>query len=558
MVSVSEALRTAVGLHQGNRLKEAADLYRKILKADPSVADAWHLLGVLHQQTGDPARAVELIGSAIARDPACAAYHDNLGAAWRAKGDVGRAAFHHRHAVTLDPAWAKALGNLGGALLDTKQAEGGIAALRRAVRLVPGQDAARLRLGDALLGQGRAAEAEAVYAGLEGGRPTQPAHLYRLGVSKLSASGLLTAHPGNSRDTVDAGRMRDAIACFVEAARGGHAEALKNSFGTTILALQNGVLDDATLAAVARFARQVLKAMPRHTAALAVVCYHLYRQNRMELACRFFRKHARHFTAAEIAGDFELLVWSAVRGDRRFFERLSGYQPRRFASAARRTLAPCAENGGPILLVGCDEGYWRRFGAGFLASFRGTAASCRLHLHVVNPSPETEAELIHLCEEASGRLSASVESIDLSDLAPPVRTTYYACARFAVTRELIRAGRGPVLQLDIDSRFLEDPGVALASWPDWDIALMEDRRRRGPTRDLLAGFLAINRTEAAAAFLDRVVAYIGWHFDEGRAYWGVDQAAPYCVLDWLTRSGSAPSAIRFDFETFPFLEFLAK
>ncbi len=558
MTTIPEALRIAVGLHQTNRLQEAAEIYGRILDVDPSVADAWHLLGVLHHQAGDHARAVDLIGTAIGRDPFCATYHDNLGAAFRAKGLGERAVACHRRAVTLDPAWAKAFGNLGSVLLDAGRVEAATAALRRACRLAPDQEVLLLRLGDCLLSQGKAADAEAVYERLGNGEPNHPAHLHRLGVCKLSTSGLLAANPLNSRQVVDPVRMRDAITLFVRAARGGHADALKNSFGTTILALQNGILDDPTLALTARFARVVLKSNPRHTAALAVVCYDLYRRRRIDVASRFFRKHARLFSQEEVAGDFELLVWSLVQGDLRFFERLSGFAPRLFGSTARRTLAPPAPDGRPIVLAGCDEVYWRRFGSDFVASFLERAGSCVLHVHVVNPSAETLEGLMRLGETSGGRLSCSCETVDLSRLSDPARLTYFASARFAVARDLVRDGQGPVIQVDVDTLFLDDPGAAMGAWPSWDIAMMKDRSGRGPTRDVLAGFMAFNRTPKAAAFLDMAVSYIGWHFDEGRAYWGLDQAAPYCIHDWLARSGTAPAVVWFDFENFPFLAFLAK
>ncbi len=71
MATVAEALRTAVELHQKNRLQDAADLYVGILQADPSAADAWHLLGVLHHQVGQHRKAEEFIGAAIAAPWRC-------------------------------------------------------------------------------------------------------------------------------------------------------------------------------------------------------------------------------------------------------------------------------------------------------------------------------------------------------------------------------------------------------------------------------------------------------------------------------------------------------
>lgn len=556
MPTITEALHAAVALHQQNRLQEAADLYQRILQADSSVADAWHLLGVLLHQVGQHDEAVRLIGEAIARDPACAAYHDNLGSALRALGQATRAANSHRRGIALDPGASKPLGNLGNALLDAQQADGAIAALRRACRLSPEQESLLLRLADALQSHGRAGEAESLYEQFCARGPERPELRYRLGISKLAASGLTESTLGTAGQSVDRVRMRDAVACFDKAGRGGHADALRNLFGTTILALQNGVLDDATLGAVARTARHRLMVEPRDTGALSVVCYDLYRRKRLDLAERFFRKFARHIAPEAAAGDFEVLLWSLVRVSPRFFAELDGHRSRVFDTAAHRTLVPREDDGRPVVLVGCDEVYWQRFGADFLASWRAHAGSCALHLHIINPSEATVGVLVQLGR--SPGLSCSCEHIDVAPLPEPVRKTYYASARFAVAGSLLRDGRSPVVQVDVDAAFLRDPAPAMAEWPDWDVAVMEDRRGRGPTRDLLAGFLAFNATEAGRAFLDRVVAYIGWHFDRGQVYWTLDQAAPYCVHDRMARAGSPPRIVRHDFEAFPYLHFLAK
>ncbi|MDQ2102479.1 tetratricopeptide repeat protein [Azospirillum isscasi] len=558
MATVSEALRAAVDLHQKNRLQEAADLYVRILEADPSVADAWHLLGVLHHQVGQHGKAVEFIAAAIARDPSCAAYHDNLGSARRAEGNADGAAGCHRRALALSPDWVTPLGNLGNALVEAQRPEAAAAAYRRALWLEPAQDSLRLRLADCLQGMGRSAEADPFYTALLAAQPERPDLRYRLGLAKLGASRLMTATLSDAGRVVDSLRVGEALSLFGAAARSGHAEARRNLFGTAILALQRGVLDDATLHGVAAAARAHLRHNPRDTTALAVVCYDLYRAGRLEVAYRFFRKHARHFTAEEISCDFELLVWSLVQTSRGFFSRLDGYDSRRFQAAAHRELVPAAGEGRPVLLVGCDDGYWRRFGAAFLESWRERAPSCAAHVHLINPSDETVEALRRLCGAAGG-LSCSMETVELAALPEPVRLTYFASARFAVARRLLNRGAAPVVQVDVDAVMLEDVGAAMRDWPaGWDIAIMRDRRGRGPMRDFLAGFMAFNPTPAGRAYLDRVVAYIGWHFDAGRVYWTLDQAAPYCVHDWMRRAGAEPSVVWHDFGAFPYLRFLDK
>ncbi|MBL8827173.1 MAG: hypothetical protein JNM18_09315, partial [Planctomycetaceae bacterium] len=42
----------AVRYHETGQLVQAENIYRQILEVDPTHADAWHLLGVVANQTG--------------------------------------------------------------------------------------------------------------------------------------------------------------------------------------------------------------------------------------------------------------------------------------------------------------------------------------------------------------------------------------------------------------------------------------------------------------------------------------------------------------------------
>src|SRR5205085_2474250 len=57
--SMNDLLTTAIGLHQSGQRGPAAPLYQKILVQQQDNASALHLLGVLHNQQGQRARAVE-------------------------------------------------------------------------------------------------------------------------------------------------------------------------------------------------------------------------------------------------------------------------------------------------------------------------------------------------------------------------------------------------------------------------------------------------------------------------------------------------------------------
>jgi Flp pilus assembly protein TadD len=59
-------LADAMTMHQAGLLGPAARLYQEVLVQEKDNADALHLLGVVHHQQGEHARAVQEIGRAIA------------------------------------------------------------------------------------------------------------------------------------------------------------------------------------------------------------------------------------------------------------------------------------------------------------------------------------------------------------------------------------------------------------------------------------------------------------------------------------------------------------
>ena len=66
---MQDTLTAAIELHRNGELGPASQLCEKILAQEQENADAIHLLGVMHHQRGDNARAVELIGRAVALRP---------------------------------------------------------------------------------------------------------------------------------------------------------------------------------------------------------------------------------------------------------------------------------------------------------------------------------------------------------------------------------------------------------------------------------------------------------------------------------------------------------
>lgn len=235
MATIAEALSHAAGLHQTGRLDEAEIIYRRILDVDDGVAGAWHLLGVVHAQTGRFAAAADLIGRAVALDGTVPDYHRHRAMALEAVGRLAEAVDGYRAAHTLAPALADAAFN-AGVLLDrlgrgneadsayaaalesdpnharaannralNRRAAGdaghALALLAQATAAAPDFTEAWLNRGMMLAGQGNAPAAAAAYARAAALEPANAAALEGMGRTLRAAAPLRRAVRLASRET---------------------------------------------------------------------------------------------------------------------------------------------------------------------------------------------------------------------------------------------------------------------------------------------------------------------------------------------------------------------
>ncbi len=184
-------------LHQAGDLPGAARLYESVLARDPSDADAFCLLGLVHQAEGRHNEAIESIRRAVDLRPDQPAYHASLGMAMhaagrpveaaealakgldlnpgdaashvnrgvivRSLGDREAALNHFRRAVELDPRLAQAQTNLGELLLEMGLPDQALPHCQAAAAIDPGLIEVHLNLAGVLMAMGRVIEATASY-----------------------------------------------------------------------------------------------------------------------------------------------------------------------------------------------------------------------------------------------------------------------------------------------------------------------------------------------------------------------------------------------------------
>lgn len=216
--------------HQMGQLAEAERLYRQVLAADGTHADALHLLGTLAHQVGHDGMALELIGRAIGIDGKIAPYHASLGNVLQRLGRLDEAVAAYDAAIHLDPDHAAAHSNRGTALKYLGRLEDAVAAYRTAIRLKPDYVAAHANLGNALKELQRFDEAVASYGAAIRRKPDHAQAHSNMGVALHQL-----------------GRLDDAVASYRAAIR--HKPDYADAHANLGLALQDLRRFDAAVAA---------------------------------------------------------------------------------------------------------------------------------------------------------------------------------------------------------------------------------------------------------------------------------------------------------------------
>jgi tetratricopeptide (TPR) repeat protein len=161
--TVPQVLTLAEQHRQAGRLAEAQNLLEQVVKAQPRLSDALHLLGVVLHQAGDRSGAIDMVKRAVAANGAVPLYYSNLAEMLRLSGRLDEAVAAGRRAVELQPGFAQALNNLGIAHYDRREFDEAVRYYRRAIAREPRFAEAYSNLGNALRIQHKLEDSIAAY-----------------------------------------------------------------------------------------------------------------------------------------------------------------------------------------------------------------------------------------------------------------------------------------------------------------------------------------------------------------------------------------------------------
>jgi tetratricopeptide (TPR) repeat protein len=208
VATIAELLALGLQYHKDANLGQAEQLYRQVLCADPSHADAHHLLGALACETGHFEQAVASIRRALTLNPQIAAAWYNLGNASEGLGQLGDAIGYYRRAIQLSPGFAEAWNNLGIALKRQNQAEEAVQCYLEALRHKQNYVEALANLGNVRREQRRLEEAAAWHRQALQVDPRRAATHFNLAIA-----------------LTELGQLEEATTCYQQALR------LKPDFG---------------------------------------------------------------------------------------------------------------------------------------------------------------------------------------------------------------------------------------------------------------------------------------------------------------------------------------
>ena len=162
-MDVDDELKKAVKYHQSGQLKEAEEIYKKILVINPRHSDSLHLLGLIAQQIGKLDMALNLINKAIQNNPGSPLYYCNLGNVLLEQRRFEDAISSYKNALRLNPDDANVLYNMGNAFRADYKLNEAISCYKKTIQLRPDHVSAYYNIGISFQDLGRLDEAISCY-----------------------------------------------------------------------------------------------------------------------------------------------------------------------------------------------------------------------------------------------------------------------------------------------------------------------------------------------------------------------------------------------------------
>lgn len=183
MNSPSAQLQAAIQSHRAGQLDAAEAGYRQVIAAEPGRHAAWYYLGMLLQQRGQRAAAIEFVQRAAELQATQPVYHASLADLMIAQGNLAGAAAHLQRAIELKPGDIAALKKYGAVLQHRGEFERAIDFYRQALAREPGAVVLQTDLGVALLNTQQPDAAAGCFRAVIAAQPDNASAHFNLGIA---------------------------------------------------------------------------------------------------------------------------------------------------------------------------------------------------------------------------------------------------------------------------------------------------------------------------------------------------------------------------------------
>jgi tetratricopeptide (TPR) repeat protein len=159
----AELLKESLALIQSCRYEEALIKLKAILKAQPNLFDAMHLLGALFLMTDQFTEAFDILSKSLKINPNFADAHSNLGNALKGLGRLDEALLCYEKAIGINPKFIGAYSNRGVTLQILKRLDEALLSYDKAISINPNFADAHSNRGNVLKELGRLEDALVSY-----------------------------------------------------------------------------------------------------------------------------------------------------------------------------------------------------------------------------------------------------------------------------------------------------------------------------------------------------------------------------------------------------------
>ena len=156
-------LQEAFRLHSCGNQKKAAELYQKIIGADPRHPDSMHIIGGLAFCLGEERIATEMLNQAIQLNSDRSHYYGTLGDVYKQQKELDKALQCYQKAVQLDPAVAEIMISLAKVYHLKGRIDDAATWYGKALKQKPNSIRALVGLGTIYKEQGITTDAESLY-----------------------------------------------------------------------------------------------------------------------------------------------------------------------------------------------------------------------------------------------------------------------------------------------------------------------------------------------------------------------------------------------------------